>query len=98
MAARCKAVMKRSPQRKRLHVRSKRMVVGSPVHEGSEPQDLEARTQIPVISGWVVISLPLSLEVTATREELDKVAILSVVEGYVNESSVLEVALAIINR
>lgn len=40
----------------------------------------------------------LSPEVMATREELDKVAILSVVEGYVNESSVLEVALAIINR
>lgn len=63
-----------------------------------ELQDLEARSQLTVKSGHAVISLPLLPEVTATREELDKVVILSVEEGYVNELSVMEVAPAVINK
>lgn len=48
--------------------------------------------------GSVSICLPLSPEVTVSQEELDKVVVLLIVDGHVNESSVLEVALALINR
>lgn len=45
----------------------------------------------------VALFLALSLEVTCIRVELPKVAVLSLVDGFVNESSILEVAPSIFN-
>lgn len=47
-------------------------------------------------SRW--LSPPLSLEILGTREDLAKVAVLSVVDGFINVTSILEVAPSIINK
>lgn len=98
LAARCK-VVKQSPQGKRYHVRSKKMSSNLPEQVGLELQRIEpgSRSHHTLLSGRVLISLLLSPEVSTTREELAKVAILSIVDGHVNDSSVLEVAPALIN-
>lgn len=43
------------------------------------------------------MSLALSLEIADIREDLAKVAVVSIVEGFVNEKSVLEIILKIVN-
>lgn len=45
----------------------------------------------------MAVSLPVLPEVATTREELEKVAILSIVDGAVNESSVMDVVPAVLN-
>lgn len=45
----------------------------------------------------MALSLPLSPEVSDIWEELAKVAVLSLVDGFVNESIILEVMPSIIN-
>lgn len=44
------------------------------------------------------LSLSLASEIESLRDELAKVAVLTLVEGYVNEASLLEVAPTIINK
>lgn len=98
MAARCP--IGRSPNRKRLHVRSKKL--GSATGEGVQhPGGQHPGQQFgdPVVGRASHASLSISLTpaIEKLREDLAKVAVLSLVEGYVNESSVLEVAPTIIN-
>lgn len=102
MAARCP--VSRSPNRKRIHVRSKK--VGT-----TEEDDGRREVSRPVLPQVVhqersevghslraSLSIPLTPEVEQMREDLARVAILSLEEGHVNDSSILEVAPTIINR
>lgn len=104
VAARCSVVLRRSPQRKRLHVRSKIMEAKAHTGSGVRPDIVPIKqvdgsnVQIPQRPRRVVLSLVLSLEINVTRDELAKVAVLTVVSGYVNVHSVLEVAPTLINR
>lgn len=102
MAARCLVV--RSPHRKRLHVRSK--IMSSSVQTEVQPEKValderQVKRWVAPIDGLlarVSFSLSLSPKIENIREDLSKVAFLSLIEGFVNESSVLEVAPTIINK
>lgn len=111
LAARCPVEMRCSPRRNRLHVRSKRRVLTGKqeVHRESVSSDPEGGQKFQVgvenqalgrklAPQRVAMSIPLSPEVSDIREELAKLAILTHVDGCVNESSILEVAPAIINH
>lgn len=98
LAARCHKDLKRSPHSKRLQVHSKRMsevslvqlVVDQPMVETTVPQKSKLSR--------AAISIPLSSKIASNREELSKVAILSIVTGFVNVKSILELAHSLINH
>ncbi|KAH7657308.1 Zinc finger CCHC-type protein [Dioscorea alata] len=105
MAARCPVI--RSPHRKRLHVRSKKLAAASsPLkavdshtsEKDAGPQPGESRE---LVAQWRVtrasVSLSLSPDSEKLREDLGKVVVLSLLEGNVNATSILEVAPAILN-
>lgn len=96
LAVRCK-VAKRSPPHKHFHVRSKKMGTDKLGQDVPALKSTLPELQCSHPASRVSISLPLSPEVCATREELAKVVILSIVEGHVNESSILEVAPTLLN-
>lgn len=54
--------------------------------------------QRPVVTNRVLLSLSLSLKITKFREELAKVEVASVVSGFVNGSSILELLPSLVNR
>lgn len=94
--------MIRSPNRKRLHVRSKKL---SSKEDGGDQCKGSRLAQVPLKSPVVQemgrtsrasLSISLTPEIEKLRVELAKVAVLSLVEGHVNETSVLEVAPTII--
>lgn len=113
VAARCPMENRRSPRRRRVHVRSK--LVGnlatsprSRMDEGRQPEvglkPLEVQGGVNVSEGLQhprvsreSLSLSLTPESYELREELAKVVVLSVVRGQVNDGSVLEVIPSIIN-
>lgn len=113
VAARCPVEARRSPRRRRLHVRSK--LVGSVAGPQKAEREMSGITKLHQSSGdsrsegttsgmesrMVVnqasLSLSLSPESDALREDLAKVAVLSIVGGYDNEGSVLEVVPSLIN-
>lgn len=106
VAARCQVALRRSPRRKRLHVRSK--LQGSQEETSMETQKpFEVAPSLPGAESGeglrgqrprrMAISLPLTPEMASTREELAKIAVLSLVSGYVNECSILEIVPSIIN-
>lgn len=92
MAARCPVI--RSPNRKRLHVRSKKSspkIVGEDHCVDSRP--LLAPTQSSEVqevgrANRASLSISLTPEIEKLRDELAKVAVLSLVEGQVNDASV----------
>lgn len=102
MAVRCPVF--RSPNNKRIHVRSKkvgmtkeddgRREVSRPVL----PQVVHQERSEVGHSLRASLSIPLTPEVEQMREDLARVAVLSLEEGHVNDSSILEVAPTIINR
>lgn len=100
MAARCPVVSRRSPPRKKVHVRSKRVGVQAalqdvPVIGGAGATcDVQRSPQISRAS----LSIPLPPESAELREALAKVAVLSLENGYVNESNLLAVMPSIINK
>ncbi|KAH7659259.1 Zinc finger CCHC-type protein [Dioscorea alata] len=100
VAARCAAVLRRSPRKPRVHVRTKRELphaVGL-AKDGASVQVSDGQNQrVPAIN-HVSLSLSLSPEISTVREELAKVVIVSVELGFVNESSVVEVIPSIINQ
>lgn len=100
-------VLRRSPQRKRLHVRSK--IMETQVHTGSEvtpdpavsvPDSIVDGTRVPILqrSRRVALSLVLSPKIFVTWEELAKVTVLTMMSSYVNEKSMLEVAPSVIDK
>lgn len=89
MAARCTVV--RSPNSKRLHVRSKKMCSND--EEGGQREDSRP-VQLPVQLSMVpegdracraLLSISLSPEIEKIRDNLAKVAVLWLVEGHVNQ-------------
>ncbi|KAH7691103.1 Zinc finger CCHC-type protein [Dioscorea alata] len=110
VAARCP--IECSPRCKRLHVRSKiqqgqgQMKEQLAAAQGSQEDNTKKmevnlkKHDAPLgrLPTRASISLSLSPETEKLREELAKVAVLSIVEGNVNEASVLEVAPTILNR
>lgn len=107
MAARCPRGARSSPHRKRLHVRSKRLDVQEetslrPVSVPGTSKGGSIARQDPIFPrnyciSKASISLSLSPEIAKVRNDLAKVAVLSIVEGYVNETSVLEVVPTVLN-
>ncbi|KAH7657856.1 Zinc finger CCHC-type protein [Dioscorea alata] len=99
MAAQCTSA--RSPHKRLLHVRSKKMSFTSPHSPPFSNSSVTTAQDMPTkVQQWpsrVSISLSLTPEIEKAREELAKVAVLSVVEGFVNDNSVLEIAPSIIN-
>lgn len=81
-------------------MRSKKM--GSAENSEMQQADgsLETRMYIPKDRRptHVSLSLPLTPEIEKIRGDLFRVAVLSLVEGFINEASVLEVAPTIINK
>lgn len=88
VAAHCKAEMRRSPKKNRVHIRSKRKLdsgdqsrMGPRVNHVCSPPP-PPRPSVP----WrASISLPLSPEISAVREELTKMAVLTILSGYVTD-------------
>lgn len=102
LVARCPVV--RSPNRKRLHARSKKLSSNeedATQRGSSKPVQLQVPQPVVPEVGHVSrasIAISLTPEIEKLRDELAKVAVLSLVEGFVNESIILEVAPSIINR
>lgn len=87
-----------SPRRKRLHVRSKKLTSNNlPALPREEPIQVNVATTNHQPSR-LSLSLSHTPEIEKIREDLAKVVILTFIEGFVNGSSILEVAPTIINR
>lgn len=99
MAARCPVENRRSPHRKKVHVRTK--CVGSQVgslaklhsDEGGLPLGGSRDQKLTRTS----LSIPLPPESGGLREDLAKVAVLSLVEDQANESNLLDVIPSVLN-
>lgn len=90
--------MVRSPHRKRLHVRTKKSTSTEKQdasQEGPMKMTVTAANHPP--PSHVSLSLSLTPEIEKMRKDLAQVAILSLVEGFVNNSSILEVVPSILN-
>lgn len=99
VVARCRVVPRHSLKRKRMHVRSKKsseptdqrreMVSKTPAHASLASCHLWSRRS--------TLSLPLSPEIAVVREELAKVAIRTILSGFVMDASLEEVLPMVIN-
>ncbi|KAH7690551.1 Zinc finger CCHC-type protein [Dioscorea alata] len=98
MAARCTVDLRRSPHRRKLHVHTKRKsnVESSPVKP--PPLKVAAPPTEHLKPTRTAISLPLHPETSSLRDELAKVAVVGLTEGFVNEASILEIIPSIINK
>lgn len=99
VAANCRMELRRSPKRKLMHVRSKRSLDAVEISK-SELLIAPARSPPrprPVVPWRSSLSLPLISEITTVREELSKVAVLTLLSGYITDSALGEVLPSIIN-
>ncbi|KAH7659788.1 RNA helicase protein [Dioscorea alata] len=100
MAAHCPVEPHRSPKHKKVHVRSKWKNTPGSSLAISEPLNVDgqAAEQRDHSHKRTSLSLPLTSESAELRKKLAKVAVVGLVEGFVNENSILEVVPSIINR
>lgn len=96
VAAKCKRVYRRSPKRKRVHVRSKHSEES--VEVGVQPSG-SRRSPDPrsFMASQAVLSLPLTPEIAAVREELALAVVVSILSGYVTDAGMEEVLPDILN-
>lgn len=100
MVARYPVEPRRSLHRWKLHIRSIRMdkIPTSPTKPDSIRRSLEFVASQTHSSSRPALSIALTPDSEKLREELARVAVLSLVEGVVNESNLLAVLLSILNR
>lgn len=100
VAARCRMEVRRSPKRKRLHVRSKHQTVVEDQNLLKSPSETAPPPLGPslLMPPWSTLSLPLTPEITAVREELALVVVVTIISGYVTDLALDEVLPSIINR
>lgn len=91
---------RKSPHRWKLHIRSIRMdkIPTSPVKPDSIRRNSEFVASQTHSSFRPALSIALTLDSEKLREELARVAVLSLVEGVVNESNLLAVLPSILNK
>lgn len=98
VVARCKLEPHRSPKRKRLHVRTKRSAELEDENR-VEPPVLPrlSESRLPLV-GHAILSLRLTPEIAAVREELAMVVVLTILSSYVTDAGLNEVLPSVINR
>ncbi|KAH7681768.1 Zinc finger CCHC-type protein [Dioscorea alata] len=96
MAARCPVIQ--SPNRKRIHVRTKKQSTATPERRCEVVEQGVVSSATHQVSSKAALSLSLNPEAETAREELASVVVVTIVEGFVNEGSVLEVVPSIINK
>lgn len=100
VTTRCKLEARRSPKRKRMHVRSKR---------SSELDDQKLKVSPTLIAppppgpclqipAWSFLSLLLTSEIATVREELSLVVVVTIISKYVMDSAMDEVLPSVINH
>lgn len=100
MAGRCIVEPRRSPHRRKLHIRSKRMDKYADSSTQPVVSDLRTVSEASLVHSrpWPSLSIALSPESEKLRKELARVAVLTLTQGFVNEVNLLAVIPSIINK